>query len=695
MHSVCVQPVSVRRLCMRRLVIACLIGSSISPTSLRGAEFVLSEFNSSGFNYTFSGFEQTPGPASVRVFDPLDDSGGAGISQSLNLSSHADSRFVVDLSVNASNAVDFFDLELIDSAGRTGKWSLGVSDLTPGVPSTLVATTTLDNPTHGVGDFNNLDLNNITTWQVLGSFSSSNAFDINFDRVVVTDMVEAPPAYPGAEPDAPWRAEAAARIATNRKAGLQVNVTDAMGNPIHGATVSVKMTDHEFGFGSAVQAFRLRNSHPQHDTYKQMTSDLFNAATIENNLKWPPWEGEWGGNFTQSGAQNAVNWLNGEGIDVRGHAMVWPGYTNLPQPIKNMLDGAPLNAAEQTALRDAIAAHIADIGGAFAGQLAAWDVVNEERANHDIMDNLAEGDLAMVDWFQQAQAVDPAAKRYINDFGILTSAGGTNTSNQQEYFDTIQALINNGAPVEGIGFQSHFNEGSLTGPEQLWKIIDRFATLGLDMQITEFDFTTSDEQLQADFTRDFLTAMFAHEGIDDFLFWGFWEDAHWRPDAALFRSDWSIKPNGQAYLDLVFDEWWTDEIVETALGGTATVDGFKGDYEITVTYNGQSHDAIATLTDGGMVVDIALPTLSADFDGDGDVDDADLAIWSSNLGTLTGAMQSTGDADGDGDIDGRDFLLWQSQNGTTIAAVTAAVPEPTSVALLLLASCVGLQVRRR
>ncbi|WP_197530478.1 endo-1,4-beta-xylanase [Bythopirellula polymerisocia] len=644
----------------------------------------MSDFNGTGFDYTFGGFNQTVGANSVRLRDLVDDSGGAGTGQLLNLSSYSDSRFVVDMLANPGNGVDKFDLELIDSSGRTGKWTLGVSNLDVGVPGTLVSATTLANPTHGVGDFANLDLSNITTWQVLGTFSSPSPFDLNFDRVAISDAVSAPPAYPGAEQDAPWRAQAAARIEANRKANLQVNVTDALGNAISGANVSVQMTEHEFGFGSAVVASRLRDNNPVHATYKQKVAELFNLATIENNLKWPPWEGEWGGSFTKSGAQNAVSWLNGQGIDVRGHTLVWPGYSNLPTSVKNLLNNTPLNAAQQQQMRTLIFDHIADIAGNFAGQLAAWDVINETRTNHDVMDNLAEGDLAMVDWFNAALAADPAAKRYINNFGILSSAGGTNTFNQQEYFDTVQFLLNNSAPVDGIGFQAHFSEGDLTGPEDLWTIFDRFDQLGLDMQITEFDFGTTNEQLQADFTRDFLTAVFAHEGIDDFLMWGFWEDAHWRPEAAMFNSDWSIKPNGQAYLDLVYSDWWTDEELTSALAGTVDLRGFKGEYEITVTQNGVEQVVIATLTDGGLILDVSLPMLSADFNGDGDVDDKDLTIWSTGYGTTSGAVQSSGDANGDGIVDGNDYLLWQRQFGSSPNLPLAVVPEPTSWSLFLL-----------
>lgn len=94
-----------------------------------------------------------------------------------------------------------------------------------------------------------------------------------------------------------------------------------------------------------------------------------------------------------------------------------------------------------------------------------WDVINEPRTNHDVMDALAEGDQAMVDWFAQAKSADSVAKLYINEFGILDSAGGTNTANQQTYYDTIDYLKNSGAPIEGLGFQGHFRTRSLTGPE--------------------------------------------------------------------------------------------------------------------------------------------------------------------------------------------------------------------------------------
>ena len=646
----------------------------ISAQGTVASELVLSEFNSTGFDYQFAGFNQSLGSSSMRLEDPIDGWGGAGISQSLNLSSYADSRFVVDMHLNPGNGTDQFDLELLDSSGRTGKWTFDVTGLGSGVQNTLTASTTLSNPTHGIGDFENLDLSSITSWQLLGDYHSPNPFDMNFDRVVISEA----PDYPGQEPTAPWRSIAESRIDAHRKANLQVKVTDSLGNPINGANVSIKMQEHEFGFGTTVQAFRLRDNNPVHSTYKQQTSNLFNLATLENNLKWPTWEGEWGNLWTQQGAQNAVNWLASQSIPVRGHTLVWPGYNNLPIHVKNLLDSSPLNSHQQQLLRDAISLHISDIAGTFVGQLAAWDVVNEVRSNHDIMDNLSEGDHAIVDWFQQAENIDPAATRYINDYGILTSAGSTNSANQQHYADTIQFLLDNNAPIDGIGFQSHFVESTLTGPENLWAILDRFHQFGLDMQVTEFDFDTTNEQLQADFTRDFLTAMFAHEGVDDVVLWGFWEDAHWRPDAAMFRSDWSLKPNGQAYLDLVFGDWWTDENLQSGVDGLAEVRGFKGEYEVTVTHNGEEQIVPILLSDGGVELEVAFAGFSADFNGDGQVLDDDLTILLDNYGLASGAIQTTGDTNGDGMVDGRDLLEWQRQYRSSIATSLTSIPEPST-----------------
>lgn len=93
--------------------------------------------------------------------------------------------------------------------------------------------------------------------------------------------------------------------------------------------------------------------------------------------------------------------------------------------------------------------------------------------------------------------------------------------------------------------------------------------------------------------------------------------------------------------------------------------------------------AFDNITVTGLVASFA----AADFNDDGFVDGDDLATWQLNFGLPSGAAKNQGDADLDGDVDGADFLAWQQQwtGAGAVVAAAAAVPEPSSVLLLLTA----------
>ena len=141
--------------------------------------------------------------------------------------------------------------------------------------------------------------------------------------------------------------------------------------------------------------------------------------------------------------------------------------------------------------------------------------------------------------------------------------------------------------IDGIGLQSHF-DSNLTAPSRVLELLDQFAAFGKDLQVTEFDISMPDEQVQADYTRDFLTVCFSHPAIKGFLMWGFWEGAHWEPVAAMIRRDWSTKPNYAVWNDLLYNQWWSDFRGTTGADGVFRTRGFLGDYDIEVTVNGQT-----------------------------------------------------------------------------------------------------------
>ncbi|WP_232536237.1 serine hydrolase [Lacipirellula parvula] len=81
---------------------------------------------------------------------------------------------------------------------------------------------------------------------------------------------------------------------------------------------------------------------------------------------------------------------------------------------------------------------------------------------------------------------------------------------------------------------------------------------------------------------------------------------------------------------------------------------------------------------------------AADFDLDGTVDGNDLAIWQ----TAFGATRA-GDANADGVTDGADFLIWQREHANAAASPSSlSVPEPTGIALALLAMAPFVRCRR-
>lgn len=409
------------------------------------------------------------------------------------------------------------------------------------------------------------------------------------NAVRVQDLPQPNISYIGREADAQWRKEAETRIEQIRKGDLTVLVKGADGKPAQGASVKVEMLRHAFGFGSAVSAEMLLAKTPDGEKYRGIVSKYFNKVVLENDLKWGPWEAD------RQRAIDAVKWLRDRGIEVRGHNLVWPSWRNTPRDLQGL-------QSNPDALRKRIDDHITDEVTAMKGQCVEWDVVNELFANHDIPDLL--GKEEVVSWFKLAHQADPAAKLFINDYDTVES-GRADNPHTDAFEGQIRYLLAQGAPLSGIGIQSHF-AWALPAPAAVQKGFERFAKLGLEMEVTEEDIDVTDEQLQADYTRDYMTLAFSEPSMVGFLSWGFWEGRHWRADAAYFRKDWTTKPAALAWIDLVTNKWWTRASGETDAQGVYKTRGFLGDYEITATLGGRTKTIKTTLTKGNGAVVITL-----------------------------------------------------------------------------------------
>lgn len=403
-------------------------------------------------------------------------------------------------------------------------------------------------------------------------------------------------AYQGREKDASWRQEAKRRIEQIRKADLLLKVVDAAGNPVGGAKVEVKMQRHRFGFGSAVVARWLSVDEVDAGHYRDIVAKNYNKVVFENDLKWQPWEISKTNRhsvFRKRWLNSAFRWLGDRDIEIRGHYITW----------------APLDRRQARfvgrpdELRRQLWAHMQDKLPAVGKRASEWDAINHIVGWGETFASVCGGNQIYADIVKKSRQLAPHAELWVNEGQVLAGARA------DQYEEVIRFLIDHDAAPDGIGFMGHFTQRSLTSPDRLLETFDRFARLVPNLQLTELDVQVGgDEKLQADYLRDVMTAAYSHPAFQGIVMWGFWEGRHWRPDAALYRRDWSIKPAGQQWLELVKRDWWTDEVGRTNAAGRYATRGFLGEYRVTVEYKDALRKQVLSLPSEGKELVVTIPT---------------------------------------------------------------------------------------
>lgn len=425
---------------------------------------------------------------------------------------------------------------------------------------------------------------------------------LNYGRSVdVQQLPRTRFSYAGREPDAAWRQQALARIEQIRKSDFLIQVKNAAGQPAAGATIRVEQQRSAFQFGSALQFARLVKDSPDNRIYREKVLKLFNAASPENDLKWPVWEGEWQGPYNREQSLQALRWLRENGLHVRGHVLVWPGWKNLPKSIGALKD----SKADQAKIPGLVLQHIADITAATREYVQEWDVLNEPFDNHDLMALF--GSDIMVDWFKAArEGAAPGAPLYLNDYSNHDLV--SDKAHCADFYRVAKFLQTKGAPLGGLGLQGHIG-AQPNPPERVLAALEVYAEFKVPIRFTEFDIDTDDEQLQADYTRDFLILAYSHPSVVGLQHWGFWANAHWRPRGALYRGDWSPKPAALAYEDLVLRQWRTNLQGKVGVAGKVAGRGFHGDYRVTVELDGRRAEQTFSLRadEAKTVVTVTLP----------------------------------------------------------------------------------------
>jgi endo-1,4-beta-xylanase len=272
-----------------------------------------------------------------------------------------------------------------------------------------------------------------------------------------------------------------------------------------GTTLGASAAEKGRYFGAAVSAGKLGDS-----TYTGILNREFNSITPENEMKWDATEPSQG-RFTYTNADRIVNHARANGHAMRGHALLW--YQQQPTWARGM-EGAPLRAAMMN--------HVTQVATYYRGKIYAWDVVNEAFADGG-SGGRRDSNLQRTgnDWieaaFRAARAADPGAKLCYNDY----NTDGINAKSTGIY-NMVRDFKSRGVPIDCVGFQSHLGN-SVPGDYQA--NLQRFADLGVDVQITELDIAGSN---QANNYATVVKACLAVSRCTGITVWGIRDSDSWR-----------------------------------------------------------------------------------------------------------------------------------------------------------------------
>ncbi len=294
--------------------------------------------------------------------------------------------------------------------------------------------------------------------------------------------------------------------------------------------------------GAAINYERLQQDPLEMHTY----SGGFNAFTPENAMKMESLQPQQGVfDFTKADAMAA--WGSSRGLRMRAHTLVW--HNQLPRWVRQA--GQVRSRQEMI---DIMTEHIRTVMGHYRGEFAEWDVLNEAVTQDGLLRtespwHEAIGPEYVEIAFRAARAADPSAKLFYNDDGI-----GLPGRHQDGVYNLVRDLKAKGL-IDGVGFQSHISNTYYIDTPALVSSLNRFASLGLQVAITEADVRIQVDdrpmshadslQLQRDRYVRLAAACYQVGACTSFTVWGVSDRDSWfGPYQAplLFDTEFARKP---------------------------------------------------------------------------------------------------------------------------------------------------------
>lgn len=408
------------------------------------------------------------------------------------------------------------------------------------------------------------------------------------------DIPKSPETETPPDEDKDWRALANERIDLHRKSNISFVIYDN-NQRVKDAEIEVALTKHLFKFGAVVKSDLFQES-PYKEVYRSTFLEYFNASGFTNGLK-PKQRGK----PLESYAEEAIQWFHENNIPLRGHALQWEGYKYFRPEMTAVYDDENLSDQEKgeqlIALSEVHFHHAIE-----KWDVIAWDVVNETIDNYDINELVPQNTFAH--WFKLADELRktynrPDIKLYLNDYQVISAIQPHAVERPTKYRNNLDQMLQDGAPVEGIGFQSRIKKG-FVDPETMYQRLRDFEKYNLPYQATEFEIRDDEAFYYTDAEKkqilnELLTVYFSHPNTEGIWHWTFCNDANNNHPYALFKYDGTPYPCGEEWIRLMEEDFNTKAVLKSDSNGEAMVRGFKGTYEINISYRFKSITVEATV----------------------------------------------------------------------------------------------------
>ncbi len=299
------------------------------------------------------------------------------------------------------------------------------------------------------------------------------------------------------------------------------------------------------------------------DAYCAAVAEHFSMIEPENALKWAAVRPS-RDVFDFAPGDAVVRAARANGQRVRGHVLAWHAYN--PGWLRR-------GRFEPSELCHMLQHHVETVAGHYAGDIFAWDVVNEvfaDGASGRMRASMwydrpgigfaGQGTRYVEQLFRWARAAAPDALLFYND--DPSRSGSTATA----MLGMVADFLHRGVPVDGVGLQLHLDLA--TDLPQLEDELGQFGALGVELHVTELDVAiptdaarqpvnAHDLERQADIYRAVVAACLRLPQCTAIQTWGVDDGHSWIPTfshdafgaALLLDASYRRKPAYRAVAD--------------------------------------------------------------------------------------------------------------------------------------------------